>query len=517
MDFKLLERLMTDKAYYFENILQIEDKQRNIVPFKLKPIQLDMLQSLTGRDVYVKPAQVGSTTMFVASFLHDCLYKPGTVSVVVAHEEFITQRLFAKAKYFESVIPKELKPVMEHKSAYEMTWPDVHSTFYIGTARSYVFGRGDTIHNLLCSEYAFWPYTMRIIGPALERVPLEGTLIVESTPNGDSNEFFDLYSMAKEYGEYGMNRFTHHFYPWTLEPDYQLPPDSPYALLVDRRTPLDYTEEELEVIRKLNATENQIRWRRMKMAELEQLRRDGEMVALFQQEFPENDVSCFLTSGDALYDSELLMDYAKKCYKAPYTFEGFKVWHKPEEGFRYEVSVDPGMGINSRTAITVWRYYMDGDTEHGQHCATLVGLIPPEPTGDKVIAISKYYNKGLVIPEANNHGLALLATLNGKRFGNIYLRRDIVTGITTMQQGWLTTPRTKPRMVTELARMLPKLEIYDIDIINELKSMRAVGNSIISMGSDDLHDATAIACVCRQSKPTLRGYIGSAGYKGGKW
>lgn len=517
MDYRLLERLMTDKEYYFEHILQVEDKNRNIVPFRLKPIQRDMLHSMTGRDVYLKPAQVGSTTLFIASFLHDCLYKPGTVSVVVAHEEFITQRLFAKAKYFESIIPKELKHEMEHKSAYEMTWPDVHSTFYIGTARGYVFGRGDTIHNLLCSEYAFWPNMMRIIGPALDRVPLEGNLIVESTPNGEDNEFYDLYTNAKEYSEYGMNRFTHHFYPWTMEPDYQLPPDSPYALQVDKVSPLEYTEEELELTRILGATENQIRWRRMKLAEKEQMSRSGEYTLLFAQEFPTNDVSCFLTSGDSVYDGELLMDYAKRCYKAPYSFDSFKVWHKPEENHKYMVCVDPGMGINTRTGITVWKFYMDGDNEHGQHCATYAGLLPPEPTADKVIAISRYYNNAIVVPEANNHGLALLAALHGKNFRNIYLRRDIVSGITTMQEGWLTTPRTKPFMVTELARMLPKLEIYDIDLISEIKSMRAVGEKIMSTSFDDLHDTAAIAAVCRQSRPTLRGYIGSAGYKGGRW
>ena len=36
--------------------------------------------------------------------------------------------------------------------------------------------------------------------------------------------------------------------------------------------------------------------------EKESLRRDGNMVLLFQQEFPEDDVSCFLASGDMRFD-----------------------------------------------------------------------------------------------------------------------------------------------------------------------------------------------------------------------
>jgi len=511
MNLDIMQRLVSDKLFFFENVLRIENKRSELVPYKLKPIQLDMYQTQTGRDVLLKPAQVGSTTLWMSVFYHDCITKPGTTSVVVAHEEFITQRLLAKVHFFEKCTPDQLKPRLEHKSAYEMTWPDIHSTFYIGSARSYVFGRGDTIHNLLCSEYAYWPDTAKIIGPASDRVPLEGKLIIESTPNGEDNDFHDLYKAAKQLEEVGGNRFKAHFYPWTLEADYQLPPDSPYALARDRYTPLDLTAEEMELARKLGTTEDQIRWRRMKIAEKEQLRRSGEMVKLFSQEFPENDESCFITAGDMLYDSFLLTELSRSCYKAPDYLHGAKVWQPPQPDIKYELAIDPGMGINTRTAITVWQFWWDGDVEYGRHCATIVGLIPPVKTAELAIDLAKFYNHAMIAVEANNHGLAVVSEL--KSYGNVYRRKDIVSGKLSYNVGWLTTPRTKPYMVKEVAKMLPRLEIHDLDIVSELRNMRTAGDIVGSVGSDDLHDSVAIALVCRQSKPGRRGYVGSAGYR----
>ncbi|GAH29633.1 unnamed protein product, partial [marine sediment metagenome] len=71
---------------------------------------------------------------------------------------------------------------------------------YISSARSYVAGRTETIHHLIADEYAFWePGSVdRIFAPALDRVPPTGTCDVFSTPNGDDNDFADMYGLAKE-------------------------------------------------------------------------------------------------------------------------------------------------------------------------------------------------------------------------------------------------------------------------------------------------------------------------------
>lgn len=510
LDISVIEELVEDDELFVETILQIEDKSRRRVPFTLKPIQRDMVRTRTGRDVYVKPAQVGSTSILMALYYKECVTRPGTNSVVVAHEEFITQRLLKKVHSFIETAPSGL-PQPYHQSAYEITWPKLNSSFYIGTARSYVFGRGETIHNLLCSEYAFWPYTGRIIGPALERVPPDGHIDIESTPNGEGNDFYELYTGVQERIGLGTSRFTSHFYPWTMEPDYTLPPDSPYALPIDRHTPLELTREEEEVIEKLGADEDQIRWRRMKIGELELLKRNGEMVKLFPQEFPEDDLSCFIVSGDMVYDLEILADMDRNSCKPVGSRNGLDIWVYPKEGFRYSVVIDPGQGKVTQTAITVWRFWIDDQGEHGEHCATMAGLIPTDLTALYSKDIGSFYNRAMLIPEANAHGLAVV---NGiKDYGNVYWRKDIVSGRLSRELGWLTTKKTKPFMINELKSMLPRLTIRDADIIAELRNIRYSDANIVSVGRDDLHDTVAIAVSCRQSRTVKKGYVGSAGWK----
>ena len=518
MNREVIERLVTDKRYFIENALQIESKQRMRVPFILKPVQEDMLATRSGRDIYVKPAQVGSTSIHMAIFYHDSITKPGTNSIVIAHEEFIAQHLLNKVHFWVDTVSEGF-PKPRHKSAYEITWPELHSSFYIGSARSYIFGRGETIHNLLCSEFAYWPDTVRILAPALERIPPGGHLVIESTPNGELNEFHELYKSAKERYPLGTSAFKPHFYPWWVEADYSLPSDSPEALPTDRHPGLELTPDEEMLINRHCLTEDHIRWKRMKVVELEQLRRDGQTARLFSQEFPEDDETCFLATENMAYNSALLMEMEKYCTKPMLTGpDNIKIWKGPERDKHYVVAVDPGLAKQARTAITVWDFHIekneDGmEFEVGEHCATLAGLIPPAETALLAKNIGRLYNRALIAVEANGHGLAVISDL--RDYSNLYRRRNIVSGQTSMEIGWLTTSRTKPYMIKELAKMLPNLRIHDRDILSEMRNVRIAGDTYITVGLDDLHMSAAIALSCRQARPKLRGLIGQAGWS--KW
>ncbi len=88
----------------------------------------------------------------------------------------------------------------------------------MGTAGSPGFGRGLTIHNLLCSEVAHWPHPQEALAALLEAVPADGRVIVESTPNGFGNYFHILWTEAKK-GQSGFHPF---LFRWFDEPAYRL-------------------------------------------------------------------------------------------------------------------------------------------------------------------------------------------------------------------------------------------------------------------------------------------------------
>lgn len=512
-----LAEILQDKVERIKFLLEIEGKDRNLVPLIPNTIQNDILTTQTGADIYVKPSQIGASSIIIGDYLLDTLTQPGTVSVIISHEEFITQRLLYKAqKYYDRL--KERIPTIpdaHHKSANLKTYPDINSSFYIGSARGYIFGRGETIHNLLCDEYAFWDDSSigRIMAPAIQRKPMECRVQIISTPNGEANSFHDIYTLAKDGKAVGKSVFTPHFYPWFMHEEYRISKLSPYCLPGDATDDLDLTEEEAMLVELKGVDRDQIRWRRRKIVEFESLRKSGEFRVLFKQEYPEDDSSCFLVAGDMAYDPDILEDMSRHCYPAPDKYNKARVWFKPEPDLRYIVSCDPGVARISETVITVWHFYTDEDgISRGKHCASLSGLILPGDAGRLSVDLARYYNNALVTWDAGSQGQGFGEAV--RHYGNVYLRRDIISGLVSRKEvGWLTTPKTKTYMYEQMVAMLPYIESHDINFVSQCKNMRWNGRKLIAVGLDDFHDSGAMAVCCRQSAPVQRGLVGVSGWQ----
>lgn len=519
--------LIGDKRKFIENLLVVENKQRQRVPFIYNPIQADVDATATGMDIYVKPAQVGFSTERIANRLVDTLTNPGTNTVLVAYEDFITERLLSKIKFFyyhlESLgIPGF--PRIHHDSTYEKSFQFVvdgrvvsTSSVYIASARSYVAGRAETIHHLLLDEMAFYPpgSMTNIISPALDRVPPDGTADIFSTPNGEESDFCDMYVLAKE----GKSVFTPHFYPWFMHPEYVIILGDPRIRLIPEtdRPEFDLTVEEEALVVTHNLTFDQIRWRRWKKFQKESLRRSGELILLFDQEFPEDDVSCFLSTGNMYYDKEFVDAIAKTCYEAPWKMDGLNVWYRPErieEGVpvkQYLVIIDPGQEKITQSSIGVMTFEKDGlGNTIPIWCARDAGWYSPEVTWEKAVKISDYYHRAEIVWEANAHGLAI--SVLGKNRRPIYFRKDIVNEKPTMVPGWLTTPSTKPYMMQQVTKALPGLVCHDIELVRQIRNFREEGGKLVIVGLDDIHDTLAIGLAVHNPNPTKRGYQGRTGW-----
>jgi hypothetical protein len=170
-----------DAKYFAENLIEIEDRNRNRIRFILNPAQELLNGNITGRDIVIKAGQLGITTYFLARYFKEVITKIGTTAVVVAHQEHLTTRLLDRMRKMYNYMPDQYavrypdghvemmkKPPLKHDSAHEMSFPSINGVFYIGTARAYVFGRGEPIHRFLGSEVAFWPNADEILAPALQ-------------------------------------------------------------------------------------------------------------------------------------------------------------------------------------------------------------------------------------------------------------------------------------------------------------------------------------------------------------
>jgi hypothetical protein len=526
-----MKLLLSDRRLFIETLISIEDKNRQIVPFVLNSIQLDMYETSIGRDVYVKPAQIGGSSYIICDFLIDCLTIPGTTAVIISFDEFITGRLLRKAQTFYDILQEKIPsiPELHHKSTYEKTFKGVNSSLYISSSRSFAMPRGEPVHDLLLDEFAFWApgAAGETFAATLQRVPLlpNTKVRVLSTPNGEDNDFFEIYHAAKEGKEVGKSVFKHHFYTWYQHPEYSLPPDNDFVLPDDGELVLkniDSDENNLLIrFEQLGFTEekahNKLRWRRYKIAEMSSLRRSGETRLLFPQEFPEDDVTCFQSAGDMWYDSELINSMARNCYPAPMRNLFADIWYDREDGLNYLVAIDPGLGKTSESVATVWTF-RDGYKVDGQdyppefkHCATLSGLYEDYDMAAKAKELAKYYNNAMIAPEDS---LGIVSHL--RDYPSLYYRTDPASGLIGKQIGWQTNTKTKIFMCNELLRCLPHITTHDIRFISQLRNIRDVGGRPMAIGSDDYHDSVAIAMVCRSSASYDVGLVGTKGW-GDSW
>lgn len=520
---RAMDLLLSDRQLFMETLMQIEDKNRQLVPYVFNPIQQDIHSTSDWRDVYVKPAQVGASSYFIGDFLADCLTIPGTTSVIISYDEFITGRLLRKAQSFYDALQERIPtiPELHHKSTSEKTFKGVNSSFYICSARSFSMPRGEPIHNLLLDELAFWPpgVVHETFAAALQRVPLLTNTKVRacSTPRGEYDDFHEMYMSAKEGKSIGTSVFKHHFYTWWMHPEYSMLPSSPFVLPGDDVAILENLDEDETKLMMLFSqmgidpveAYNKIRWRRYKIAEMNSLRRSGETRLLFSQEYPEDDITCFQAAGDMWYDADLINDKARDCYPAPYHNLFADIWYQPEEGLKYLVAIDPGLAKASESVATVWRFVSSSGDEPEEfiHCATLSGLYEDYVMAAKSKDLAHFYNDAMI---ANEDTLGITSHLMD--YVNLYYRTDPVSGAVGKQIGWQTNRSTKRFMCNELSRHLSKIKCHDIRILSQMRNIRVVGDRPAAIGADDYHDSAAIAVVCRIAIPIERGLVGTSGW-----
>ena len=273
---------LSNEAIAIEKLFFIQDKDTGAkVPFILKPAQRFFDQEEGKRILIAKARQLGFSSIIGAKFGIRCLGKFGTHAVVMSHEAGATQRLLDKVHFYLNHM-KGPRPTFGRNSRNELYFPKTESSYYIGTAGSKAFGRGDWISDLHCSEYAWWEEPERHATGLFQAVPYSGRIIIESTGNGRNNDFYYLWEHADSMG------YKRIFFPWFASLEYTLPlspgkswkPDLP-----------KYNGQLIDLQRKFNLKDIQMNWYEMKFKEL---REDLKMI---QQEYPSEPEECFQASG----------------------------------------------------------------------------------------------------------------------------------------------------------------------------------------------------------------------------
>lgn len=433
---------LTAEGHLIESLFRIPDKDRNEVDFILNDAQLTLDRNMTGRDIIPKARQRGVTSYWLARFTAACLRKENVNAVVISHEAEATARQLQKVRYFLDRI-KGPKAHTGSMSQHMITFPKTGSSFYIGTAGSRAFGRGDTITHLLCTEYAYWPDGPTLLNGLLDCVPESGEAVIESTGNGKGNDYHRR-CMAAWRGE---SYWKCHFLPWHEQPEYCdiLTPEEEEQLMANLRE--EWEEPQLVGI----LTPGQLSWRRRKLADKDYNLDD------FKQEYPLTIEECFKSTGSSLFHQVLYFPSKEWVKVSPWEH---RLLGYPKEGHRYSIGADVSAGVGKDDSVAVvW----DVDDEK-QVCEYVNNRITPDKFAKELVRLGLYYNDAFLVPEANNHGILLISTLLNEEEGrplypeHLIWRRTTGAPVDTLpklaQFGLLTTSKTRPLIIGLLRKAL---------------------------------------------------------------
>lgn len=415
---------LKDPRFYLENFCKIKTKKGGLDPFILKESQKDLFNALLthNRIILLKSRQLGMSTAVAGYLYHQTILSPGTNTALIGYNAELTMELLDKVKTFWKTTPEQLRPTIHYNSKHEISFPKIDSKIIVLPSTENV-GRGYTLHRVLCTELSAWERAEDKMMSLEASVPIEGKIIIESTPRGTGNLYHRMWVndksdyLKKEYG-------------WWWE----------------------YTEAEIEIIRS---------------------RMNDEQ--LFAQEYGLE----FLTSGRPVFDQKIVRELRKGIwnvgddvlgtnYKVE-EIEGLRIYKRPEEKKLYVLGVDVSEGITGGDFSTVPII----DRMTGEEVAFYRGLIAPDRLGAMVNKWGRMYNNALAVVEVNNHGLTTLTALKNLSYPCLYYRPkqfETIGMSYTDKLGWRTTKLTRTLLIDDLAQAIRErtLVIHSKEILDEM-------------------------------------------------
>ena len=300
-------RLRDDMPFYASRCLKVrpKDARTGNVPFVLNRAQwhlheqLEQQRQTTGkvRALVLKGRQQGISTYVGARYYHRVTHSQGVRCFILTHEQDATDNLFAMVERYHSNCPQIVRPHTGASNAKELSFDGLESGYAVGTAGTKAVGRSQTIQYLHGSEVAFWPNAPLHFAGIVQTVPdLPGTeIILESTANGVGGEFHERWQQA----EAGIGDYIAVFVPWYWQEEYRRPVGDDFIL----------THEEAEYASAYSLDNEQMAWRRNKIAELKD-------PALFKQEYPATSAEAFQSSGDSFIKPDVVMAARKRTCEA---------------------------------------------------------------------------------------------------------------------------------------------------------------------------------------------------------
>lgn len=414
-------KLFGDPKFFIESFLKVQKKSGEIVPFILKPAQIDFLNLLRSgkkRLICLKARQMGFSTLIIAYALHYALMHPGSRIAFIAYGQELTFDFLERIKLFIELLPDSIRPEVAVNSKRELVFTKLKSKIKVFPSTETV-GRGYTFNFVLCSEIAFWEKAEEKMSSVLAAAS-EGIVVLESTPNVVGNYFHKIW--VNDSG------FEKRAYYWHWEYNQEQVDEIRRSMQddekFDREFNLAFSNTGLSVF-------PQQVIRRMRLSQLmvgdEVVLRNGEKFRVKSES-----TGVFDEKG-----TELVGEWT--------------IYRPPEPSGLYVMGVDTCEGVKGGDDAVI----MILDRMTGEEVASYGEKIAPDKLAIIADKKGKEYNNALLAVEINNTGISTVLKLKELMYENLFYRNgkyDIPGMEVLGRLGWRTTTATRPILIQDLVK-----------------------------------------------------------------
>lgn len=424
--------------HFFQNYWKVLDRGTVKLP-EVRPEQLDSAQIFQSEDrvIVLKARQIGWSTLIAAYNFWKAWFKPQQHCLVLSRREDPEARLIIRMiRLGYDNLPKWMQRRGVPITNRNLTKIEFgHGSYVDSDASKDDPARGRTLALLTMDEFGKFPNPEAAWGsakPATEH----GQLIVIGNPNGYGTEFWRLYTEAKQ----GLNDLRPLFFPWWVVPGR------------DRA----WFQRETSSMTPAQAA----------------------------AEYCEDDESCWNKAGSPVFDVERVRSFSAEPptvgFLTPLGFRHsndgkLEIWREVEPTYQYVIAADIADGLEHgdySAAVVIC-------ANTGEHVATFEGHLAPHDFGLFLDDLGRYYNRGLLGPERNRNGGAVISHLREVlRYPRVYRERSI-SGTTsrvrmTEKYGWHTTRESKAVLVSDMWKLLLNGTVvsWDQKLFNQMAAFR---------------------------------------------
>lgn len=509
---------LLDKKWRLEHCYWIKTKDEQLVRFKRNRAQQHFNANRWSRNIILKSRQLGFTTDACIDMLDDALFSPNFDALLLADTKENATDIFDNKvslawEMFRLQHLYQVKSDRANKLKFGLG-PGIFSSVAVKAS-----GRSGTFRRLHVSELGkkakLYPdQANEVITGTIPAVPLDGRVDIESTAEGETGIFYEMFWEWWKKKPVHPVDYKAHFYNWTWD-------DAELAKI--RYAVPNLPPEFRDYQRQHKLTDLQITYWYFKWLSL------NKSWDRLLQEYPTTPEEAFIRSGNKLFDVNAL-ELQKQFIKDPTKIGDWSIFHPYKPGHDYILGADvaEGVGADSSTAGI-----LDVTPLKPRLVATYrSNVIEPDRFAYELRDGAHRYGCPMIGVERNNHGHTTLATLKG-----IYPIEAIYAEITedkkqdkkTDKLGFPMNLVTKPKVLYDLKAAIDDalLEIPSEEMLVEARTYDKANLNVLKAAPGatrhwDLLTALAIAWYLRnervpKKKPTTwkqPDYVPQSDYEG---